>query len=58
MNTPRPTLLAQAWLASTLVLITALASAEPMTVLRTTELKADRFLDASTLGWLDTNQSG
>ena len=57
MNTPRPTLLAQAWLASTLVLISTLASAEPMTVLRNTELKADRFLDASTLGQLIAGQT-
>ncbi len=57
MNTPRPTLLAQALLASTLALISALARAEPMTVLRTTELKADHFLDASTLGQLTAGQT-
>ena len=57
MNTKRLSLTVQAFLASSLALSSYLAHGEPMIVLRNTDLKADRFLDAPTVGQLSAGQS-
>jgi len=54
---PPATRFAQLIAVSALVWVCAQASAEPMTVLRATELKADRYIDAANLGQLSAGQS-
>ncbi len=50
-------LASRTWIAAALALTYSLGYAEPMTVVRTTELKADRFLDAATLSQLNAGQA-
>lgn len=57
MNTPRMTSPALGLMASALALATGLTCAEPLTVLRNTDLKSDRFLDAPTLRQLSAGQT-